>query len=74
MGVDVSVDPELCIGSGECVRILPRAFLLDDDENVSRPTADAATSDVDGLRDAARSCPTQAIRVVEGGVVLPESR
>lgn len=72
MSIDVSIDPELCIGSGDCVRIVPVAFRLDD-EAVSRPTPAAATSDLDLLADAARSCPTQAIRVVRDGVVLHRS-
>ncbi len=70
MGVDVSVDQELCIGSGDCVRISPTAFVLDEDEAVSRPTAAAGTSDPDRLLDAAESCPTQAIRVIRDGEVL----
>lgn len=73
MGVDVAVDPELCIGSGDCVRIAPAAFDLDDDAAVSRPTPASATTELDLLREAARSCPTQAIRVVRDGLVLHES-
>lgn len=73
MGVDVSVDPELCIGSGDCVRIVSTAFHLDDDASVSRPTPAAPTSDLDLLLDAARSCPTQAIRIVRDGAVLHDS-
>jgi ferredoxin len=73
MGVEVSVDPELCIGSGECVRIDPVAFVLDDAAGVSRPTAAAPTGDAERLLEAARSCPTQAIRLVRDGVVLHES-
>ncbi len=73
MNVDVSVDPELCIGSGDCVRILPAAFHLDEDAGVSRPTPVAATSALELLVDAARSCPTQAIRVVRAGGAVHES-
>jgi ferredoxin len=73
MGVEVSVDPELCIGSGECVRIAPLAFVLDDAAGVSLPTAAAPASDPERLLEAARSCPTQAIRLVRDGVVLHES-
>ena len=73
MGVDVSVDPDLCIGSGDCVRIAPLAFRLADDDSVSRPTAEAPACAVEQLLDAARSCPTRAIRLVRDGVVLHES-
>jgi len=73
MSVDVSIDPELCIGSGDCVRIVPVAFHLDDDAAVSRPTPAAATSDLELLLQAARSCPTQAIRIARDGAVLHDS-
>ena len=70
----VSVDPELCIGSGDCGRIAPGAFHLDDDLGVSVPLAGAATTDLALLLRAAMNCPTQAIRVVaEDGTVLHES-
>jgi len=67
MRVEVSVDPDLCIGSGDCVRIAPAAFVLDDDEGVSHPTASAGETDLAVLLEAARSCPTQAIAVVRDG-------
>ncbi|HUQ78467.1 MAG TPA: ferredoxin [Patescibacteria group bacterium] len=70
MNVHVSVDPELCIGSGDCVRIVPAAFRLDDGAGVSRPTPDAGTHDLDRLLDAARSCPTQAIAIVRDGAAV----
>ena len=73
MGVDTSVDPDLCIGSGDCIRIVPSAFQLDDDASVSHPTPAAATSDLDLLLEAARSCPTQAIRIVRDDAVLHDA-
>lgn len=57
----VEVDPELCIGSGNCVHLAPKAFELDAD-GVAVPVDPGAVSD-DRLRLAARSCPTGAIRV-----------
>ena len=73
MGVEVSVDPELCIGSGDCVRLVPAAFRIDENQGVSVPLEDAASADVALLVRAARGCPTQAIRVVRDGEVLHES-
>jgi ferredoxin len=70
MSVEVSVDPELCIGSGDCVRLVPTAFRLDESESVSHPTAEAGTVPLEQLLDAARSCPTQAIVIVDDAVVL----
>lgn len=73
MGVEVSVDPELCIGSGDCVRLVPTAFRIDENRGVSVPLDDAASADVALLVRAARGCPTQAICVVRDGEVLHES-
>jgi ferredoxin len=63
MAARVSVDPELCIGSGECNRIAPTAFLLDDAAGVSVPLPGALDTPLDSLLEAARSCPTGAIGV-----------
>lgn len=73
MAVEVAVDPELCIGSGDCVRVAPGAFRLDEDAGVSIPRAEAASTDIALLVRAAEGCPTQAIRVIVDGAVLHES-
>ena len=59
----VSIDPDLCIGSVECVRIVPGAFRLDKARGVSEPTDLAETADGALIAEAVRSCPTQAISV-----------
>lgn len=59
----VRVDPELCIGTGECVRIAPAAFHIDETRGVSVPQPGAATIDIALLEEAAVSCPTRAITV-----------
>lgn len=61
MGVRVTVDPELCIGSAECVRIVPGAFRIDRTRGVSEPTDQAESADPARLAEAVRSCPTGAI-------------
>jgi ferredoxin len=74
MRVTVSIDPEICIGSGDCVRLLPKAFQLREDLGVSVPLPGAADEDVDLLVRAAFGCPSQAIRVVAAdGTVLHEA-
>lgn len=73
MPIEVTVDPELCIGSGDCVRVAPTAFHLDPDTGVSVPLEGTAGTDLDRLVRAAEGCPTQAIRVVADGVLLHES-
>lgn len=74
MSIDVTVNPDLCIGSGDCVRILPTAFQIDEEENVSVPLDGAGDQDPERLKLAAFTCPTQSIRLVaEDGTVIHES-
>lgn len=63
----VTVDAELCIGSAECVRLVPGAFRLDKARGVSEPTDLAETADAARLAEAVRSCPTGAIALVDAG-------
>ena len=71
MSASVSIDPDLCIGSGDCVRLVPEGFELREDLGVSVPLPGAAGLDLDLLVQAAVGCPTQAIRVVApDGTVL----
>jgi ferredoxin len=74
MRAQVSIDPDLCIGSGDCVRLVPAAFRLDDAQGVAVPLEGASTTDPALLVRAAMGCPTQAIRVLDAdGTVLHES-
>jgi ferredoxin len=74
VGVTVSVDPDLCIGSGDCNRVAPDAFELREDLGVSVPLRGAGEVDLEQLLRAAVGCPTQAIRVVAAdGTVLHAS-
>jgi ferredoxin len=59
----IEIDRDLCIGSGECVRLAPQVYDIDDDGIAFVVDADAA--DEETLRTTARLCPSQAIRVVE---------
>jgi ferredoxin len=72
LGERVTVDPDLCIGSGECVRIDSSSFAIDDDANVSRPLAGASNAALETLVEAARTCPTNAIevRAADGSVLV----
>lgn len=70
MALEVSVDPDLCIGSGDCVRTVPAAFELDEQLGVSLVTGLAMTSDPELVLRAARMCPTQAIAVARDGAAL----
>lgn len=59
----VTIDPDLCIGSGDCVRLVPDAFRIDERRGVSTPLPGAATADADLLAEAAFNCPTHAIAI-----------
>ena len=63
MAARVMIDPELCIGSGECVRLVPTAFWLDEKRGVSvtRPGAGDVPNHL--LYDAENGCPTGAITI-----------
>jgi ferredoxin len=63
--VDVISDPDLCIGSGECIRLVPEAFELDEEAGVSHPLPAAARTDPERLRATAAACPTGAISLIE---------
>jgi len=68
MGLEVEIDREVCMGSGNCVYEAPGVFDLDDDSVafVLDPTA----SPEDKLLAAAQKCPTHAITVRRDGVEL----
>ncbi|MGH9092972.1 MAG: ferredoxin [Acidimicrobiales bacterium] len=57
---DVVVDRDACMGSGTCVYLVPEVFDLDDGVAVVRGSVAGHGEQV---RDAARHCPSRAIRV-----------
>lgn len=59
----VTVDKDLCIGSGGCVAYAPDAFELDTTRQ-SCPRAEVITPS-DAVLEAAENCPVEAIRIVE---------
>ncbi|MBM4434550.1 MAG: ferredoxin [Chloroflexi bacterium] len=74
MPVRVHVDPDLCIGSAECVRILPEAFRLVKARGVSVATDAAPDAGPQRLDEAVRSCPTGAISVSRSTPGDPDDR
>ena len=73
MAALVSVDPELCIGAADCVRLLPAAFQIDESLGVSVALPGAATVDRVLLFRARRNCPTHAIALRDAvGDPIPE--
>lgn len=63
--IEAAVDRALCVGSGPCFVLAPRAFGLDDAMKavVLEPGAELE----DALLEAARQCPTQAIYLSRRG-------
>jgi ferredoxin len=64
-GPRVRVDPDLCVGTGECVRLAPMAFRIDERRGISVPQPGAQETELDVLEEAAFNCPTRAITVGE---------
>jgi ferredoxin len=62
----VTIDPDRCIGSAECVRVAPAAFRLDEASGVSTALEAAARLDRATLTDAVRGCPMRAISAIGG--------
>jgi ferredoxin len=68
MGIEVEIDRDVCMGSGNCVFEAPGAFALDDDSIAT--VVDPTAVPEDKIIAAARKCPTQAISVRRDGVSL----
>ena len=61
----VQVDPEKCQGHTLCAMRAPEAFILSDVDGHSRARFDAVPPELqESVRDAAASCPEQAIIVI----------
>lgn len=54
------VDPELCIGCGNCVDICPEVFEMGDD-GLAYVIEGAECDDAECCQEAADSCPVEAI-------------
>lgn len=60
--VKVSVDGSRCQGHTLCAMIAPDSFQLDDVDGHASPTSEIVPADQeDAVREAAHSCPEQAI-------------
>jgi ferredoxin len=68
MGLEVTVDRDVCMGSGHCIVEAPGAFDLDDDGISFVVNPDAASEST--IVDTARKCPSQAISVWRDGTRL----
>lgn len=59
----VSVDPRICLSTGICVGTAPGSFEFDADQH-SHPRNEIVDPD-EAVRDAAASCPVEAIGLVD---------
>jgi ferredoxin len=65
----VRVDAGLCMSSGVCVGTAPDHFAFDENQH-SRPVRDTIEPD-EAVRDAAASCPVEAIRLADAATGEP---
>jgi ferredoxin len=68
MGLEVDIDRDVCMGSGNCVYAAPGVFNLDNDSVAF--VVDPAASSEEQVIVAAQNCPTHAITVRGDGVSL----
>ncbi|HID09336.1 TPA: ferredoxin [Candidatus Micrarchaeota archaeon] len=61
----VRVDRDTCIGCGVCVALAPEYFKLDSDGKSTVIKEEVAPGDEEKVRNAAASCPVQAIKIEE---------
>jgi ferredoxin len=55
----ILVDRDICYGAGECVKVAPQAFELDDEGFVSLLDPDSVGAEL--LRQAVQKCPSGAL-------------
>ena len=65
MALDISINRDVCMGSGNCAFWAPGVFDLDE-EGIAI-VVDPATQDDEKVVLAAQGCPTQAITVLRDG-------
>jgi ferredoxin len=61
----VSVDKDLCIGCGLCADLCSNVFQLEDDGKAGVKSQEAAQAELACAKDAASTCPSEAIKVEE---------
>lgn len=63
MPLRIEIDRSVCIGAGNCIGVAPEVFALDDEKIAVILDAEGAPENQ--IRDAAWSCPTDAISLFE---------
>ena len=62
--VKLTLDPEVCIGVGQCELLEPEVFRLDEDENISTLVGEAQLPR-DRAETVVDKCPSSAIQIAE---------
>jgi ferredoxin len=61
VGLEIEIDRDTCMGSGNCTFAVPGVFALDD-EGIA-VVLDPGGGDEETILEAARNCPSKAITV-----------
>jgi class 3 adenylate cyclase len=69
--LNVRVDRHRCVGAGNCITLAPTAFDWFKSQNFKAEVVDVTSVDQELLRQAALSCPTQAIVIEDVTELLP---
>lgn len=65
--VKVDIEPEKCVGAGQCVLLAPEVFDQRDEDGIVELLATVPAPEArEGVREAAAVCPAAAIHLVEG--------
>jgi ferredoxin len=63
MGYRVRIDPNVCIGTSQCAEVAPAAYQMNDAHTVA--VAKHPQAALEHLLEGARSCPVEAITVID---------
>jgi ferredoxin len=74
--VTIKIDRDACIGSGNCTKVAPEVFELDDELVATFRDAETGEIDREKLIEAARVCPVYALYAInaQGEQEAPEGR
>lgn len=63
--LNVEVEIDLCVGTGQCEMLVPEVFTVGDDGVVELHPDAVADADPTLLRRAVRNCPTAALQLAD---------
>ncbi len=63
MSIRITIDEDLCVGSGDCARIAPDAFEVNEEAGLAVVRSGTSDLPLALLEDAAYQCPTGAITI-----------